>query len=304
MPMNKTSALLIFLSLWPAGQGLTAAPQGSRNYAQQTETFDAAGGKGASSHYSQTASIGGIGGAASAGAKAVARNGFAGQLFEATNLVLNASPATVNEGGTSQLAAIATLDDGTVSHLAGRDLFWRVSSGPVVSIDAQGLLTAANVYQRSSARIEGRYPGKNSFIDLGILNVDDDDFGIYAHDGLPDLWQVQNFGENNPRGVSSADADGDGQSNFAEFIAGTSPTNAESHFSIELATLPGEPSQKYLLFSPRLNDRSYTVEYSLDLGAGFKPLTNASQLDFDATRVVLDPNATEPNKFYRVKISR
>ena len=304
MPMNQTSAFLIFLSL-AAAPALTAAPRSSRSYAQQTETFDAAGGIGAGGRYSQTASVGGVGGgAASAGAKAVARNGFAGQLFEATNLVLNASPLAINEGGTSQLAAIATLDDGTVSHLAGRDLFWRVSSGPVVSIGAQGLLTAANVYQRSSARIEGRYPGKNSFIDIGVLNVGDDDFGIYAHDGLPDLWQVQNFGENNPRGVSSADADGDDQSNFAEFIAGTSPTNAESHFSIELATLPGEPSQKYLLFSPRLYDRSYTVEYSLDLGAGFKPLTNASQLDFDATRVVLDPNATEPNKFYRVKISR
>ena len=218
----KISLLLITLSLWLAGQALTAAPRSSRSYAQQTETFDAAGGNGASSHYSQTASVGGVGGgASSAGAKAVARNGFAGQLFEATNLVLNASPLAINEGGTSQLAAIATLDDGTVSHLAGRDLFWRVSSGPVVSIDAQGLLTAANVYQRSSARIEGRYPGKSSFIDIGILNVGDDDFGIYAHDGLPDLWQVQNFGENNPRGVSRADADGDGQSNFAEFIAGT-----------------------------------------------------------------------------------
>ena len=303
MTMDKTSALLIFLSL-AAAPALTAAPRGSRSYAQQTETFDAAGGKAAGGRYSNTASIGGVGGMSTVGPNAVAKNGYLGQLFETANLTLNASPLVINEGGTSQLAAIATLDDGTVSHLAGRDLFWRVSSGPVVSIGAQGLLTAANVYQRSSARIEGRYPGKNSFIDIGVLNVGDDDFGIYAHDGLPDLWQVQNFGENNPRGVSSADADGDDQSNFAEFIAGTSPTNAESHFSIELATLPGEPSQKYLLFSPRLYDRSYTVEYSLDLGAGFKPLTNASQLDFDATRVVLDPNATEPNKFYRVKISR
>src|SRR5947199_3161977 len=234
MTMNKTSALLIFLSL-AAAPALTAAPRGSRSYAQQTETFDAAGGKAAGGRYSNTASIGGGGCIATVAPNAVAKNGYLGQLFETANLTLNASPLVINEGGTSQLAAIATLDDGTVSHLAGRDLFWRLSSGPVVSIGAQGLLTAANVYQRSSARIEGRYPGKNSFIDIGVLNVGDDDFGSYAHDGLPDLWQVRNFGENNPRGVSSADADGDGQSNFAEFIAGTSPTNAESHFSLELA---------------------------------------------------------------------
>ena len=295
---------LIFLSLSLAGQGLTASPRDGGNYAQQTDTFDAAGGKTAGGRYSQTASVGGIGGTSSAGTRIVARNGYAGQLFQATNLVLNALPEVVNEGETSRLSATATLDDGTISHLAGRDVFWRVDSGPVASIDPAGRLTAGNVYRRSSARIEGRFPGKNSFIDLGILNVGDDDFGIYAHDGLPDLWQVQNFGENNPLGLAGADADGDGQSNFAEFMAGTSPTNAGSRFNIELATLPDEPSQTYLFFNPRLNDRSYTVEYSLDLEAGFRPLTNAAQLDFGETRFVLDPNATEPNRFYRVKISR
>ena len=61
MTMNKTSALLIFLSL-AAAPALTAAPRGSRSYAQQTETFDAAGGKAAGGRYSNTASIGGVGG--------------------------------------------------------------------------------------------------------------------------------------------------------------------------------------------------------------------------------------------------
>ena len=49
--------------------------------------------------------------------------------------------------------------------------------------------------QRSSARIEGRYPGKIALIDIAVLDVGDEDFWFYAHDGLPDLWQVQNFGE-------------------------------------------------------------------------------------------------------------
>jgi hypothetical protein len=303
--MNKISLLIIFLSLSLAAPALTAAPRDSRNYVQQTETLDAAGGKATSGRYSQTTSAGGIGGGvSSAGLEAVAKIGYTGQLSEATNLILNAAPVIINEGETSRLSATATLDDGTVSHLNGRDLFWQASSGPVASIEAQGLLTTANVYQRSSARIEGRYPGKIAFIDIGVLDVGDDDFWFYAHDGLPDLWQVRNFGENNPHGAASGDADGDGQGNFAEFMAGTSPTNAELRFKLELATLPNQPAQKYLFFSPRLNDRSYTVEYSLDLGEGFKPMTNTPQLDFGETRVVLDPNAPEPRKFYRVKISR
>jgi hypothetical protein len=190
------------------------------------------------------------------------------------------------------------------STMHGKDLFWHAASGPIASIAAQGLLTSAHVYQRSSARIEGRHPGKIAFIDIAVLDAGNDDFRLYAHDGLPDLWQVQYFGENNPDGVASGDADGDGQSNFAEFVAGTSPTNADSRFHLELVTLPDQPAQKYPFFSPRLNDRNYTVEYSLDLGAGFKPLTNNPQLDFGETRVVLDSDASEPRKFYRVKISR
>ncbi len=302
--MNNISSLMIFLSLSLAATGVTAAARDSRNYTQQTETFDAAGGNATSGRYSQTTSVGGIGGASSAGLEAVARNGYPGQLSEATNLILNSAQVIINEGESSQLSATATIEDGTVSHLNGSDLFWQATSGPVASIDAQGLLTTAHVYQRSSAKIEGRYPGKIAFIDIGVLDVGDDDFWFYAHDGLPDLWQVQNFGENNPQGVASGDADGDGQSNFAEFIAGTSPTNAESRFQLELATLPNQPAQIYLFFSPRLNDRSYTVEYSPDLGEGFKPLTNTPQLDFGETRVVLDPDAPEARKFYRVKISR
>ena len=165
-------------------------------------------------------------------------------------------------------------------------------------------MTAARVYKRSSARIEGRHPGKIAFIDIAVLDSGDDDFRLYAHDGLPDPWQVQYFGEYSPNGVASGDTDGDCQSNFAEFVAGSSPTNAVSRFHLELVTLPDLPAQKYLFFSPRLNDRSYTVEYSLDLGAGFKPLTNNLQLDFGDTRVVLDTDASERSKFYRVKISR
>jgi hypothetical protein len=303
--MKTSSSLMMFLSLALAAPDLTAAPRESRNYVQQTDTFDAAGGNAISGRYSQTTTVGGIGGeASSAGSTVVAKLGYTGQLSDATNLVLHASPVIVNEGETSRLSATATLDDGTVSQLDGRDLFWPTHSGPVASIDAQGLLTAAYVYQRSSARIEGRYPGRIAFIDIGVLNVGDDDFWFYVRDGLPDLWQVQCFGENNHRGVASGDADGDGQSNFAEFMAGTSPTNVVSRFHLELATLPNQPTQKYLFFSPRLNDRSYTVEYSLDLGEGFKPLTNTPQLDFGETRVVLDTDASEPRRFYRVKISR
>ena len=47
------------------------------------------------------------------------------------------------------------------------------------------------------------------------------------------IWQVQYFGStDNPAAAAGVDADGDGQNNLAEFLAGTDPTNSVSAFRI------------------------------------------------------------------------
>jgi polygalacturonase len=46
-------------------------------------------------------------------------------------------------------------------------------------------------------------------------------------------WQIQYFGDTStPAAAASADPDGDGQNNLAEFLAGTDPTNSTSAFRI------------------------------------------------------------------------
>ncbi len=53
-------------------------------------------------------------------------------------------------------------------------------------------------------------------------------------------WQVQYFGSTtNPVADGSIDADGDGQSNLAEFYAGTDPTNSMSALRITSITAQG-----------------------------------------------------------------
>jgi PKD repeat protein/endonuclease/exonuclease/phosphatase family metal-dependent hydrolase len=53
-------------------------------------------------------------------------------------------------------------------------------------------------------------------------------------------WQVQYFGSTtNPVADGSVDADGDGQSNLAEFYAGTDPTNSVSALRITSITIQG-----------------------------------------------------------------
>jgi PKD repeat protein len=53
-------------------------------------------------------------------------------------------------------------------------------------------------------------------------------------------WQVQYFGStDNPAAAAGVDADGDGQNNLAEFLAGTDPTNGASAFRITSITRQG-----------------------------------------------------------------
>jgi PKD repeat protein len=53
-------------------------------------------------------------------------------------------------------------------------------------------------------------------------------------------WQIQYFGSTtNPAGAATADPDGDGQNNLAEFLAGTDPTNSASAMRIISITMQG-----------------------------------------------------------------
>jgi PKD repeat protein/endonuclease/exonuclease/phosphatase family metal-dependent hydrolase len=53
-------------------------------------------------------------------------------------------------------------------------------------------------------------------------------------------WQIQYFGSTtNPAAAASVDADGDGQNNLAEFLAGTDPTNSASALRITSITIQG-----------------------------------------------------------------
>jgi spore coat protein CotH len=59
-------------------------------------------------------------------------------------------------------------------------------------------------------------------------------------DGLPDSYEIETYGSTNAVGSSiTGDTDGDGASDAAEYIAGTSATNANSNFQVSASVLPG-----------------------------------------------------------------
>jgi len=278
---------------------LHAGPRTSANYAVATDSVSTGGLHATSASYSGDSSLGGVGGIATVASPAeISKSGYIGQLSEMTALQLAASPTTLNEASTRQLSATATQDDATTTALLGTDINWSVVSGPIASISSSGLATAANVYQDTAATVQGSYLGGSGTLGLTVLNTGTDDFGFYATDGIPDAWQVQYFGLNNPLAEPTADATGTGQNNLFKYTAGLIPTDPTSRF----LTTVGFSAGHTLTLSPRLPDRSYTVQFSTDL-TSWQTLTGATIQDNGQIRTLTDPDAVSTRKFYRVQIT-
>lgn len=299
------TALTIALGVFLTMPTLQAASHSSANYSVATDSLDAGGRHSTSASYTHDGSAGGIGGISTMPALGeVAKHGYLGQWYRMTGLTLSANPATVNEGTTRQVFASAALDDATLLRLAGSEVNWMVRDGPITSIAPSGLATAATVYQNTAATVRGSYLGAVGDLSLQVLNVASDDYGSYAGDGIRDDWQVQFFGVNSPNAGPNVDFDGDGQHNLFEYFAGTNPTQAASRFGHSIAPVPGQPSRKQVSFSPRLADRTYSVQYRNDVVSGsFVPLTDISITDNGQTRTVTDLSATSATRFYRVQIT-
>jgi hypothetical protein len=77
-------------------------------------------------------------------------------------------------------------------------------------------------------------PQTNQLVANGTLSFS----GAYLFDdanqnGIPDPWETQYFGEVSPSRSAATDTDGDGASDFAEFVAGTDPTVNSSSLTVQ-----------------------------------------------------------------------
>lgn len=281
-----------------------AGPRTSASYSLATDTADAGGTRATSASYTNDGSAGGVVGVSTVASPAeTAKHGYIGQLTEVTALQLAASPTTVNEGATRQLSAAQLLDDLTTNAVPANSIAWSIVSGPL-SINANGLATAATVYQNTAATAQGVYAGNTGSLVLTVVDSIADNFGSYAGDGIGDDWQFQYFGLNNPNAAPLLDPDHDGHNNLFEFTAGIVPTDSTSKFSYRIEPVPGFPTQRKLIFSPRLAGRTYAVKISATLGAGavWSNLAGGVITDNGNERTVTDTSATGSAKFYSVEI--
>jgi hypothetical protein len=307
--MNKSILTALGVSL---AVGFTAPLQGqvrtSANYSVTTEVADSGGARTTSASYTNDGSSGGVTGISTVAAPAeVAKQGYVGQLYEIVGFSVSAPQNFVNEGTTLQLSGGQLLDDATTLGVSASLVSWSVISGPLASISANGLASAQIVYQDTGAIVQGVYLGNMGQLPLTVRNVGIDDFQSYAGDGIDDAWQVQYFGVNNPNAGPGVDFDGTGQTNLFKYVAGLNPVDPTSRFTVQSQKVVGQPLQRNIVFQPLVAGRVYVVQYNTSMalpGGTWTTLSNISSIDNGNIRTVTDLNASDPDRFYRVQITK
>jgi len=123
--------------------------------------------------------------------------------------------------------------------------------------------------------------------------------------GLPDYWQAA-FWPAGGSGGATNDSDHDGSVNFAEWLAGTDPTNAASVFRILKAVFAPERDGLVITW-PCTSNRHYTVTAATNLALPFAAVTNAAWSTAAGTMSftgAVPPSGAVPLRFYRVEADR
>jgi hypothetical protein len=83
-------------------------------------------------------------------------------------------------------------------------------------------------------------------------------------DGIDDSWEIAHFGNLSPTSLS--DSDGDGQSDYAEYLAGTDPRDAKS--SLHISSVQRSSTNDITVQWPSVTGRHYTLQTTGDLKNG------------------------------------
>lgn len=234
-----------------------------------------------------------------------AKGNLVGQLYDVAALAVTGASSTVNEAGTVQMGASATLDDGTSLPLEAEAIAWQEAAPFLAGVGPSGLVTAGQVYgDEGGQNVGGSYLGiaDPDGFDLTVLNVGLDDFGLYAGDTIDDDWQVFHFGENNPDAAPGEDPDRDTDSNLTEFLAGFDPQDPHSFLDFKVISITGTTAQIWL--NKAIPGRTYRIFESADLVAPYSEILSFSVTAEETGLINDDTSIPVDQNYYRLSISR
>lgn len=170
-------------------------------------------------------------------------------------------------------------------------------SRAVVSVVSGGITSSATILPPAGSNFtfnvhdRGKFERVDLRVTIGLVDTDGD--------GMPDDWEQQYFGLAASTNGYNGDADGDGFSNGREFLAGTSPTDAQSVFEFIAPTRM--TNNTVVINWSSVSNRFYAVWRSQNLLAGFGRLTNGLPAT-PPSNAYVDPVPPSGAVFYRITV--
>jgi len=183
--------------------------------------------------------------------------------------------------------------DGTVPYIAVDEVRYNDRSPWPVAADGGGASLHRQIPSAYGNDPINWFAGNPSPGQLEVVNPDTDG------DGLPDAWELANGTQVGvPDG--GTDLDGDGMTNYQEFRAGTSPTNAASALRLEISL--SAVGESVIAFT-KVAGIGYDLHYRTNLETGsWLLLTNIAVGPNTSVFNVSDPVIGSGSRFYRLVI--
>jgi VCBS repeat-containing protein len=224
------------------------------------------------------------------------------------SLIINSAPTTGNVAATT-MAAVPVSGQVTGKDSDGDIILFSTagttlsqgtltlqSNGEWTYTPAPGFVGTDTFTFKASDYYGGQSPTRTLSITV-VTNPADAD-----NDGIPDSYEQSTFGSTGADALG--DADGDGQSNYFEYLAGTSPVNAAQSLTTAPSVTAGSSSNGgsfKLDLSHVRPGVSYHLETSTDLDVWNRIGTFTFSVSGSATVEDPTPPAGEP-RFYRVSL--